>query len=236
MSLLARAGTESRWIEVRTLNLGGEKPKLRLVHITDIHYKGDKAFAERWVRLVNGLEADCVCFTGDLIERNEWAKEALDMLSRINKPIYAVYGNHDFYGRLPMEDYRSVCRATGGDLLFNSSSALPGGAGTIHGQSGLKPVGERPAAEGLDILLYHYPKSCEHQGANRYDLQLAGHSHGGQVRLPFRGPVLLPGHVGRYDMGLFDTQAGPLYVNRGLGTYSVPVRFLCRPEITLLHL
>ena len=71
-------------------------------------------------------------------------------------------------------------------------------------------------------------------GEARFDLILAGHSHGGQVRLPFYGALVLPWGVGRYDLGLFDTPGGPLYVNAGIGTYYFPYRFNCRPEVAVV--
>ena len=70
----------------------------------------------------------------------------------------------------------------------------------------------------------------------RGDLILAGHSHGGQVRIPFYGPILLPYGVGRYDLGMFRTGCGPLYVNPGIGWFPVPIRFNCQPEITVFEI
>ena len=65
---------------------------------------------------------------------------------------------------------------------------------------------------------------------------LAGHSHGGQVRIPFYGSVIVPFLVDEYDLGLFQTKAGPLYVNAGIGWFSCPIRFNCRPEITVVEI
>jgi uncharacterized protein len=65
---------------------------------------------------------------------------------------------------------------------------------------------------------------------------LAGHSHGGQIRLPVIGALFLPSRVGPYEMGLYQTQAGPLYVNPGIGTFLVPICLWCRPEITVVEL
>ena len=79
------------------------------------------------------------------------------------------------------------------------------------------------------------PSVLERAKREKFDLILAGHSHGGQVRVPFYGPLLLPFGVGRYDMGLFHTASGPLYVNPGLGWFPVPIRFNCRPEITVFE-
>ena len=69
-----------------------------------------------------------------------------------------------------------------------------------------------------------------------FDLVLAGHSHGGQVWLPLYGPVYVPFGVDEYARGLFHTEAGPLYVNPGIGWFPVPIRFNCRPEITVFDL
>jgi hypothetical protein len=70
----------------------------------------------------------------------------------------------------------------------------------------------------------------------KFDLMLAGHSHGGQVRIPFYGPIMVPYAVDEYDLGLFQTGAGPLYVTSGIGWFPVPIRFNCRPEITVIEI
>jgi predicted MPP superfamily phosphohydrolase len=86
-------------------------------------------------------------------------------------------------------------------------------------------------------LLTHYPAQVDKLGARKFDLVLAGHSHGGQLRLPLFGSLIVPAYVGEYDMGLFQTPAGPLYVNPGIG-YLGPFdfRFNCRPEITVIEI
>ena len=85
------------------------------------------------------------------------------------------------------------------------------------------------------ILLTHYPVFVDKLGDETFDLILAGHSHGGQIRIPFWGALVKPYGVGKYDLGLYQTKAGPLYVNSGIGTWYMPVRFNCRPEITVIE-
>jgi uncharacterized protein len=97
------------------------------------------------------------------------------------------------------------------------------------------PVYLAPKPGVKNILLLHYPLLAERL-ANKFDLMLAGHSHGGQVRIPFYGALVLPFWVGRYDLGMFRLPAGPLYVNPGLGWLAVPIRFNCRPEITVFEI
>jgi len=87
-----------------------------------------------------------------------------------------------------------------------------------------------------NVLMIHYPYWVDPVAGLRFDLILAGHSHGGQVRLPLIGAIMVPGGVGQYDMGLFQTPSGPLYVNAGIGYFYVNVRFNCRPEITVFEM
>jgi predicted MPP superfamily phosphohydrolase len=76
----------------------------------------------------------------------------------------------------------------------------------------------------------------EHPQAPLIDLMLSGHSHGGQIRLPFVGPMVLPPMGRRYYEGLYRFKGMQLYVNRGIGTVGVPFRLNCPPEITVLTL
>ena len=87
-----------------------------------------------------------------------------------------------------------------------------------------------------NIVLMHYPAWARLFTDQKFDLLLAGHSHGGQVRIPFYGPIMVPFGVDEYDLGLFQTKAGPLYVSSGIGWYPIPVRFNCRPEITVIEI
>jgi predicted MPP superfamily phosphohydrolase len=86
------------------------------------------------------------------------------------------------------------------------------------------------------ILLTHYPAMVDRIKGETYDLILSGHAHGGQVRLPFFGALIVPYGVNGYQVGTYMTAAGRLHVSSGLGTFFLPVRFFCRPEITLIEL
>ena len=114
----------------------------------------------------------------------------------------------------------------------------PDGKFSILGAAWLSPKRPplKPVPRTRNIFLMHYPAWIEKLNGASFDLVLAGHSHGGQVRLPFYGPLFIPFGVGRYDLGLFRTPAGPLYVNPGLGWFPVPIRLNCRPEITVFEI
>jgi predicted MPP superfamily phosphohydrolase len=94
----------------------------------------------------------------------------------------------------------------------------------------------KPNLAMRNVFLMHYPAWVENLRTEKYDLMLAGHSHGGQVRVPFYGALMVPFGVGRYDLGMFRTASGPLYVNPGIGWFPVPIRFNCRPEITVFEM
>lgn len=228
---------EPNWLKVKRVRLGQGKAAHRFVHLTDIHHKGDRAYFENVVRRVNGLSPEFVCFTGDLIEHSEFLGEALGILAAIKSPVYGVPGNHDYWSRAPFGKFAQGLAGTGGAWLLDQRVVTQDGRITIIGATCLnsKRPAIAPNPAGLNIHLMHYPAWVEQLRGVKYDLILAGHSHGGQVRIPFYGAVHVPFGVGRYEVGLFRTDAGPLYVNPGLGWFPWPIRFNCRPEITVFE-
>lgn len=226
---------EPTWVKVRFIHLAKGKPTHRIVHITDIHHKGDKAYLESVVSKVNALSPDTVCFTGDLVEERQFVPEALHLLEGIKAPLYGVPGNHDYWCRAQFDDYRKSFERGGGAWLMDSRVMTCDGKVQIAGGACLR--GPPPATlgpkEGVkNILLLHYPLLAE-KVRHKFDLMLAGHSHGGQVRIPFYGALIVPFWVGRYQIGMFHLPAGTLYVNPGIGWLATPIRFNCRPEITV---
>jgi predicted MPP superfamily phosphohydrolase len=215
------------------LNGGG---KCRLVHFTDFHHKGDVRYAAEVIRTINDLDPEFVCFTGDLVEDRCFAAEALGFIRQIKAPVYGCPGNHEYSSHVSFRDYEDAFGATGGAWLADRNLILQQHDLEIVGMGivGLNIVPALPASRRL--LLMHYPRVADHLGDRHFDLILAGHSHGGQVRLPFWGALIVPRGVGPYDLGYYETSGGPLYVNAGIGTYRLPWRFNCRPEITLVTL
>ena len=221
-------------LRLRNLKLS-DKPNCRFVHFSDLHYTGDSDYAAEVVGAINRLEPDFVCFTGDLVEDRSYVAEALRFVREIHAPVYGIPGNHDYWSCAPFPEYERAFAATGGAWFPNSAIVLP--------QHDLELVGNgivgMPAADAESvtrhILLLHYPAMADRLGRRRFDLILAGHSHGGQVRLPFVGPLVVPRGVGPYDYGRYDTPGGPLYVSAGIGTLSsFPIRWNCPPEITVV--
>jgi predicted MPP superfamily phosphohydrolase len=237
-ALPALAGLDSRfaeptWLRVTQFDLYPQ-PTNRFVHFSDLHYKGDADYAARVVRTINALAPEFVCFTGDLVEDARFAPAALDFIRQIERPVYGCPGNWDYGSHADFKEYEKAFRATGGAWLEDRSFVLEKQNIELIGMGlrGTQVLGEPQAVRR--ILLIHYPTQADRLDGRRYDLILAGHSHGGQVRVPFYGALVLPYGVDRYDFGHFDSLGGPLYVNAGIGTYMLPLRFNCRPELTVV--
>lgn len=208
--------------------------KLRLVHFSDFHYKGDAEFATEVVRTINDLAPDVVVFTGDMVEEGRFAPAALEFIRQIKRPVYGAPGNHEYRSGISFPALVEAFAATGGQFMVDSSAVFPEHDLEIVGMGTLGIHGLRPPRAGRRILLNHFPERSDQLYGATFDLILAGHSHGGQVRLPFYGAPILPYGVGAYDHGYFETKGGPLYVNAGIGTYYFPFRFNCRPELTVI--
>ena len=238
LSLPAMVGIDLAVVEPRRLRVRqlqtGKNSGCRFVQFSDLHYRGDAAYAEEIINTINRLKPEFVCFTGDLIEDKIYLSEALSFIRQIEAPVYGAPGNHDYWSSAPFPDYIRAFRSTGGDWLIDRSIVLPKYELEIHGMAwaGIHAFKEQQAERRL--LLNHFPAMSDKLGQT-FDLILAGHSHGGQIRLPFYGPLIIPDGVGRYDLGQFNTQWGPLYVNSGVGTLSrLPFRWNCPPEITVV--
>lgn len=229
------AVVEPHWLKVSRLSLAQGPPVARFVHFTDQHFKGDHDWFARIVAEINALKPDFVCFTGDLIEEKEHLAEALEWIQQIKAPVYGVPGNHDYGSNADFADFAKAFAATGGAWLTDASVSAADGLVRLHGLACRAGVVIPPVPGVKNILLAHYPIWCEKVAPHRFDLMLAGHSHGGQVRIPFYGPLITPFNVGRYNLGRYETLAGTLYVGAGTGCFYVNLRFFCRPEITLVE-
>ena len=229
---------EPTCLKVRRLRLGSGNATHRLVHFSDLHHKGDRRYLQSVVATINALSPDFTCFTGDLVEKKKFLPETLEILSGLKAPVFGVPGNHDYWSEISFTSLKKSFAATGGAWLLDEARVIAGGQVNLIGITCRRGVETRlprlPSAN--NILLMHYPAQATMLGDQKFDLMLAGHSHGGQVRIPFYGALKLPSRVGKYDLGLFQTGAGPLYVNAGIGYIGDNnFRFNCRPEITLIE-
>lgn len=223
--------------------------------LSDFHY--DPYYSVHPLRaaigMVNALRPDLIALTGDFVtvpllssndaEGAASAEPCAELLRQMQAPygLWAVMGNHDFF--TDQARVTSALRAVGIQVLSNQSVAiepnggrfwLSGVADVLGGDAKLDTTLEPVASGEATILLAHEPDYADYVARHPIDLQLSGHSHGGQVRLPLLPPLYLPGLAKKYPAGLY--KVGPLtvYTNIGLGTVGVPLRWNCPPEITLL--
>ncbi|MFZ0201994.1 MAG: metallophosphoesterase [Candidatus Sulfotelmatobacter sp.] len=229
-----------------------------IVLLSDFHY--DPYFSVHPLRaaipLVNGLRPDLIVLTGDFVSvpltGRPHARAAASagepcarLLREMRTPngLWAVLGNHD-----AETDPAHVTRALETEnihVLANQSVAierdgarfwLAGVDDVISGDPDLANTLQRVPADEAVILLAHEPDFADFACRFPIDLQLSGHSHGGQVRLPLLPPLYLPELAKKYILGTYQVGRLALYTNAGLGTVGVPVRLNCPPEITLLTL
>jgi uncharacterized protein len=222
----------------------------RIVQISDIHMDGwmNRKRLREIVHIVNQERPDLVVVTGDFVSRHarDHAPALIEELQelRANDGVAAVLGNHDHW--CDPELVRQIIRASGMRDLNNRVCSIHKGPGSLHiagvddfmeGQDDLEQVLSDLPEEGAAILLSHEPDFADLSAqTGRFDLQLSGHSHGGQINLPIIGPPYLPEHARKYPDGLYHFGDMLLYTNRGLGMVHLPLRLNSIPEITVFTL
>jgi predicted MPP superfamily phosphohydrolase len=225
----------------------------RLVQISDIHMGTGGMDAERLsriVELVNMEHPDAVAITGDFTTHGSVGRVADSLLTPLRRLrpkdfTVAILGNHDHV--TDPAHVREIIRAAGIIDVNNSVHTLRrgnamlhfGGVNTVYfGQDRLDKVMEKLPAKGCAILLAHEPDFADKSAkTGRFDLQISGHSHGGQVRLPvINRPILFVPMGRKYAQGQYQVKDMIQYTNRGVGAGFPPVRFNCRPEITVFTL
>ncbi len=242
---------EPRAVRVETLQLPLVKippgRQLRLVHLSDLHIRRLHAYYRKVARMVAELEPDAIFITGDFLERRRNLNAVHEFLAMLDAPhgVFAVQGNWEYWARVEGENLRSAFARRGTTLLINERHDLEvrGVPLSILGldypssADALEKLQAEADSARVNLLLSHVPAFDHDRLDGRIDLLLAGHTHGGQVRLPLIHPFYLPRFSDPFVSGLYHVGPGtPLYVSRGVGTSLFPVRFLCPPEITLLEI
>ena len=247
---------EPNWLDIQLVDI--VLPRLdpafdgyRIVQFSDIHMDSHMTPARlrTVVEQVNAQQPDLTVITGDFITRRSHyvADEMVAVLRdlRAADGVLAVPGNHDYWND-QIGNVRRIMQRSGIIDLSNRVHSLTRDDAQLH-IGGVDDVVYRQArldlvladlpANGAAILLAHEPDFADVSApTGRFDLQLSGHTHGGQIRLPLLGSVITPTHGTRYLRGLIDIDGMWLYTNVGIGTVSFNMRFNCRPEITVFTL
>jgi predicted MPP superfamily phosphohydrolase len=257
---------ERHWIEVieRVISLCGMPvvfDGFRIAHISDIHMDEytEAFFLRRVIERINRLQPDMVVITGDhasigIGSRKYAAGAAWQCAGILNelqcKHIYSVLGNHDVV--IGSREVTRALTSNGITVLNNSSLPIERSGGRFWLAGVDDPVQGHPLPELAIpasirnqpnepiILLCHAPDYADRLLANpagkSVGMMLCGHTHGGQIRLPLLGALMLPALGQKYVQGWYQPGGMQLNVNRGIGTSGLPFRLDCPPEITLITL
>jgi uncharacterized protein len=235
--------------EVRIPGLASGLNGLRIAQVTDVHFPGNRIAARAALDLLGQERPDIVLLTGDMTESRRamqdvrtFAAEARGSLATV-----ALLGNWEYQasatGTLALDTYRSA----GVDLLVNQSKTVDvGGApltlvgldDPVLGRPDLSKARRDVVRGSTEIWLVHAPGFVDNLDGGieaSPAFVLAGHTHGGQIRIPLVPPIK-PIGAGRFLEGWYYDTFAPLYVSRGVGTTGIPARFRCPPELPIFTL
>jgi uncharacterized protein len=235
--------------ELAILRLASAHDGMRIAHLTDFHMSGriSRAYFAHVVEEVNAAAPDLVAITGDLVEGDKFLDWIAPTLGRLRAPhgVFCVLGNHD---RRATESLLKATLAAAGLIHIGGHCRAIVVRGMPLILAGNELPWYKPAADMAGcpprnstggptrILLSHSPDQFRWAQEHDVDLMLAGHLHGGQVRLPILGAITSPSTQGvRYVAGVFTAGNTVLHVSRGVSALT-PLRYRCPPEIALLVL
>ena len=219
-------------------NLNNDYYGLKIVHFGDIHYGKniDKEYLNMVVNKINLLKPDIVIFTGDLIDKDtnitlDMKDDLVEVLTKINASLgkYAIRGNED------NDEYPSIIKKSNFIYLNDNFEYVYNGENPIlisdMDSSNLENINSI-----YNILLVHEPDKILNIDYSKYNLILAGHSHDGQIKLPFIGNLFkFEGSKTYYDE-YYDLGSSKLYITGGIGTSKINLRFNNRPSFNIYRL
>jgi uncharacterized protein len=222
----------------------------RIVQLSDLHYGFlvPPELIRHVVERANALKPDLIVCTGDYVHEKNSTKQidqVWPILSMLAAPagVYSVLGNHDHWADTTRSDY--WLKKTGQDLRHKvvpikreKQNLWLAGAGDLYeDHQDLDVMLNNIPDSECRIVLAHNPDSADTGFSRRIDLMISGHTHGGQVIIPFVGPPILPVNNRNYSSGLKRSPRGAkVFISKGIGWAIYPIRFNCYPEIVVLEL
>ena len=239
---------EPYWVQVNTISIQTEKlttTTFRVVQISDTHCDKRIRLEEKLPDIINSLKPDIIVFTGDTVNRQSALPLFVSTMAKLEAPLgkFAVTGNWDFsyfsaldlFDKTGFEELRLHERI----IEKDDESIRVSGLAFENGKISMKVAGNLKS-ENFNLFLYHNTDLIDYFDDVPIGLYLCGHTHGGQIALPFYGALTtLSKHGKKYEAGLYLQGHIQLYVNRGIGMEggrAPRVRFLARPEITVFDI
>lgn len=228
---------------VHRVPIPGLTRPLEILHLTDVHLRGDDAWVAALCERMGRMRPDLVAITGDVVAR-EWTREAVErfLAGLPEAPLgrWAVMGNWEYWARLPPHLWRPILAAHRVELLVEARVDL--GPLTLVGTDDCmagkidpeRCVGDLP--DKPTVVLSHSPAAFPDLARPGVHLVLSGHSHAGQLRLPALGAFWVPKGTGPYIGGWYQHNSSWLYVGRGVGWSIAPLRLWCPPELARIKL
>lgn len=256
---VATKGLITKEYKITSNNIQDNFHGFKVAHISDIHYgrTTDKSDLEKIVKEINLLKPDIVVLTGDLIDKDTKLDETLkneiiESLSLINVTVgkYAISGNHD----IKFSEWESIINDSGFknisdnyELIYNDGYTpilLAGLSSNLKNSTNISErynkistyASEENIRDLYKILLIHEPDYINDIDYSTFNLILAGHSHNGQVRLPFIGGIILPNGAKKYYKEYYKLNNTDLYISSGIGTSQISFRLFNRPSINFYRL
>lgn len=226
---------------------------LRIVQLSDLHFGSESTDYDAIVQAVNNLSPDLLLFTGDTFDDRDDVDGFYQFFSalKVSCPRFSVFGNWDYGSDLTVSEVKSHFKSVNLELLINANSSIE-----IHNNELLlvglddlrmgnpslkKSLSGASSCPDLRLLMHHCPAEFHRVAFLRekypneipgFDLALAGHTHGGQMNFGGFIPIL-PKGSGGFSKGWYYKSGLAMYVNRGLGTTRIPIRFGSIPEISV---
>ena len=242
---------EPNQLKTEEVNISSKKLKepVSIAVFADTHFGAGYKLEnfDKVIAKINEKEVDYVIFTGDLIDNYQNYKKNTSIISskllniKAKKGKYAVFGNHD-YGGGAQNYYKSIMNKGGFEVLINQSVSFS--------QNNLKLIGvddfligygnssivNKENSNTYNLVICHEPDVFDNFNKDKVDLMVSGHSHGGQVNIPYLKDKILPALGSKYTYGEYKNNNSLLYVNPGLGTTKINARLFAKPEITFFNI
>ncbi len=245
----------SRVLQIKKFVIPIEKTEFkgnRIVVFSDVHVSRimTTAHLQKAVNKINSLHPDYVFFVGDVLQRKnpsyspQKTKKITWLLGRINaeKGKFAVWGNHDKNSDGTVNKFAEIFIGENGYKVLTNEGVhlvpgvyLAGVDESRFGTSDIEKALENKKDGDYVILLAHEPDFADVSAENGVELQISGHSHGGQIYIPFTGSLFLTKGAKKYFRGTHKINDTDLLITYGVGTHTMPFRFLATPDILLLE-
>ncbi len=242
---------EPNQLKTEEVNISSKKLKepVSIAVFADTHFGAGYKLEnfDKVIAKINEKEVDYVIFTGDLIDNYQNYKKNTSIISskllniKAKKGKYAVFGNHD-YGGGAQNYYKSIMNKGGFEVLINQSVSFSKNNLKLIGVDdfligyGNSSIVNKENSNTYNLVICHEPDVFDNFNKDKVDLMVSGHSHGGQVNIPYLKDKILPALGSKYTYGEYKNNNSLLYVNPGLGTTKINARLFAKPEITFFNI